>query len=155
VIARLWKRLFPAPAPSPATDRLQESRDAMLEAMARLDQVVTRLKEHRDDLMDGCHPAPEEAPEFTAEDRGALLGFLRSAAGRKVLLTMRCQEELLKKAACDDTEKRVDHARGQAVGYRKGIGTLIVLSAPLPSKEDTASDQPRDADALREELSHG
>lgn len=99
-------------------------------------------------------PAPEEAPEWTAEDRGALLAYLRSPHGAILLLTMRYQEEILKRQACDEGEKRVDHARGQAVGYRKGIATLIVLSAPQPSKEEPADTPDRGADALRDQLSH-
>jgi hypothetical protein len=61
----------------------------------------------------------------------------------------------LKASACSDSEKRVDHARGQAVGYRKGIASLIVLSAPPPPKEETADTPDRGADELREQLSHG
>lgn len=99
-------------------------------------------------------PAPEVPPEWTAEDRGALLHFLRGASGTKLLQTMRCQEEILKGQACDDTEKRVDHARGQAVGYRKGIASLIVLSAPPPPKEETATSPDRGSDELRDQLSH-
>lgn len=99
-------------------------------------------------------PAPEDAPEFSAEDRCALLAYLRSPAGASLLLTMRYQEEILKQQACDDTEKRVDHARGQAVGYRKAIATLIVLSAPQPSKEELAEKPAGGADDLRDQLSH-
>lgn len=99
-------------------------------------------------------PVEEDAPEWTAEDAATLLAYLRADNGRLLLRVMRHQEELLKRQACDDTEKRVDHARGQAVGYRKAIASLIVLSAPPPPKEETADTPDSGADELRDQLSH-
>lgn len=126
---------------------------AMLVSQEYLTRAERMLK-HVQELIGPTLPAPEDAPEWAAEDTGALLQFLRGQTGAKLLLTMRRQEELLKAAACDDTEKRVDHARGQAVGYRKGIATLIVLSAPPPPKEETAASQDSGDSQLRDQLSH-
>lgn len=100
-------------------------------------------------------PALEESLEWLPEDRGALLQYLRSDTGRKLLSTLRVQEELLKTQACDETEKRVDHARGKAVGYRSALASLIVLSAPPPSPVETAEKSDSGADDLRDQLSHG
>jgi hypothetical protein len=101
-------------------------------------------------------PAPEDEVPWTDEDRGALLGFLRSEAGTKLLQILRSREELLKSAACSDHERRVDHARGKAVGYRQAAATLIILSAP-PSPphqgEESAADSDRGAEALRQQHS--
>lgn len=100
-------------------------------------------------------PAPEEKPEWDAEDQAQLLHFLRSDTGRKLLVTLRCNEEIQKANACEQEVTRVDHARGRAVGYREAIASLIVLSAPLPpNEEDTADSPDRGADELRKNLSH-
>jgi len=100
-------------------------------------------------------PALEEAPEWLPEDRGTLLQFLRSDSGRRLLSTLRVHEEILKAQACDETEKRVDHARGKAVGYRSALASLIVLSAPPPPSVETAAKSDSGADDLRKQLSHG
>lgn len=100
-------------------------------------------------------PAPETAPEWNADHRAALLYFLKSPTGHAVLQTLRHNEELLKATACDSEQRRVDHARGRAVGYREAAATLIILSAPLPpppSGEESAQDATRGPDDLRERL---
>lgn len=142
------------PAPPTAAETACMEMKAMLDRMAARLRHYEEFSAHAAALMEHTAPAPEEAPEWTAEDRGALLNYLRSPSGRVLLVTLRVQEEILKAAACSDTEKRVDHARGQAVGYRKGIASLIVLSAPPPPKEETADTPDRGADELRDQLSH-
>lgn len=96
-------------------------------------------------------PAPEDETEWTADDRARLLVFLRSESGRKLLQILRTREEMLKSVACAEHEKRVDHARGKAVGYRQAAATLIVLSAPPPPQEGekSASDSAEGSEALR------
>jgi|GEM_PF-2209599 len=123
-------------------------------------------------LAGGTAPAlgvsPVDAPEWDADDRGALLAFLRTHTGRTLLLWLRHSEEVLKATACDAAQTRVDHARGRAVGYREAIASLILLSAPegaatgrggnddAPENqvEDFAEPPVRGAAELRNQLSH-
>lgn len=96
-------------------------------------------------------PAPEDEVEWSADDRARALTFLKSETGRKLLQLLRSREEILKTAACSEHEKRVDHARGKAVGYRQAVATLIVLTAPpTPKEEENPADDSDDgAEALR------
>jgi len=106
----------------------------------------------------------QDLPEWDADDRGALLAFLRTGTGRTLLLWLRHSEEVLKSTACDAAQTRVDHARGRAVGYREAIASLILLSAPkdgadAQSGDETSADDfvetpVRGAAALRNQLSH-
>lgn len=101
-------------------------------------------------------PAPETKPEWTGDMQQALLVYLRSPSGGTLLAVLRHNEELLKSNACDAEQRRVDHARGRAVGYREAIASLIVLSAPPPPQEEEkpAAGPDGDAGQLREQLSH-
>lgn len=100
-------------------------------------------------------PAPIDRPEWTSDHQQALLNFLRSDTGKQMLLMLRYSEEGLKSIACDEAQKRIDHARGRAVGYRECTASLIVLSAPQPLKEEnTADTSDSGADELRDQLSH-
>lgn len=101
-------------------------------------------------------PAPETKPEWTPDMQQGLLVYLRSPSGGMLLQVLRHNEELLKSNACDGEQRRVDHARGRAVGYREAIASLIVLSAPPPPPdvEKPAASPDGDADELRDQLSH-
>lgn len=112
----------------------------------------TRLSADR--MLVLASPAPMDEPEWTADDRARVLQFLQSESGSKLLLVLRSKEELLKAAACDESQRRVDHARGVAVGYRQALASLIVLSAPPPpdSEEKSADDGDPGASELRNQM---
>ena len=101
-------------------------------------------------------PAREDEIEWTPDMQQKLLAFLRTQAGAQLLQVLRQKEETLKAIACDGEQRRVDHARGRAVGYREAIASIIVLSAPPPPQEEEKPAKSTDGDAeeLREQLSH-
>ena len=100
-------------------------------------------------------PAPEDPPEWTADDRGRLLQFLQGETGRKALLTLRWQEEHTKADACASHQKRRDWAAGYAVGYRAALGSLIVLTAAAPTPQQNEEPPEGSAAELRNRLTQG
>jgi hypothetical protein len=111
---------------------------------------------YRRGLPELCAPAPEAEPVWTPDMQQKLLAFLRTPTGAQLLVVLRQKEEILKSIACDGEQRRVDHARGRAVGYHEALASLIVLSAPPPPQEEEkpANSPDGDAEEIRAQLSH-
>lgn len=135
----LLNLFYPATAPQPAAPKPAVPRSA-------IEDLLT--------LMAAPVDVTADRPEWPVEYQAELVAFLRRDSGKRMLELLRFNEETLKTNACDEQQKRVDHARGQAIGYRAAMASLIVLSAPpTPSKsEETAEPQPGSAEAMRDQL---
>jgi hypothetical protein len=93
---------------------------------------------------------PEEMPDWTEKDHGALRNFLYNQdTGRKLVLLLRYQEQTIN-ATTITLPDRCEYNCGWAAGFRAAVAILQSLSANVPPHPDDDSENPAGAEDFAE-----
>lgn len=94
---------------------------------------------------------PEQCPQWERDDAVALNHFLNSATGRKLVLTIRYQEQASNATAVLKHDRH-EYASGWAAGFRGALAWFQSLSetrTPQPTQPEEPSEPDGDLEHLR------